>query len=99
MIRFMIFFQASKYGRNDIVRILLDRMNSQATIDTDSGGKTALHYAAENGDLSVSYVENQLLVSIYNLELDCKNTFETTTNIHIDANKTNSFSTTRLCSR
>ncbi|CAM4807429.1 unnamed protein product [Rotaria magnacalcarata] len=44
--------QAAKNGRSDIVKILLDYIGA-ANIETDIGGKTALHYAAENSELSV----------------------------------------------
>ncbi|CAF4406420.1 unnamed protein product [Rotaria socialis] len=44
--------QAAKNGRRDIVKILLDYVGA-ANIEADIGGKTALHYAAENSELSV----------------------------------------------
>ncbi|CAF0916920.1 unnamed protein product [Rotaria sordida] len=43
---------AAKNGRNDIVKILLEHIETN-NIEVDQGGKTALHYAAENLELSV----------------------------------------------
>ena len=42
------------------MKILLERVGN-TNIPTDHGGKTALHYAAENSELSVSLLNNSFL--------------------------------------
>ncbi|CAF0965470.1 unnamed protein product [Adineta steineri] len=43
---------AAKYGRTDVVKVLLEHMGTTG-INTDHGGKTALHYAAESSELPI----------------------------------------------
>ncbi|CAF1488227.1 unnamed protein product [Adineta ricciae] len=46
------FMIAAKYGRNDIMKLLLEHPQSKE-VRVDRGGKTALHYAAESSQLPI----------------------------------------------